>query len=83
MKQDISSFISGDRLCVIVKPNAKQSDVLFWDQSRKALRVAVAAVPDKDRANAELLKLLKRLTGKKCALVSGAKSREKIIQFLN
>ncbi|MBI4739462.1 YggU family protein [Candidatus Woesearchaeota archaeon] len=81
MKADISSFVSNDRLRVIVKPNAKQNEVMSWDESRKALRIAIAAVPEKDRANVELLKFLKKLTGKKCTLFSGHKSREKLIEL--
>jgi uncharacterized protein YggU (UPF0235/DUF167 family) len=46
------------------------------------LHIAVAAVPDKDKANIALLKFLKKETGMKCELISGAKSREKTVRFL-
>ncbi|MBI5398060.1 DUF167 domain-containing protein [Candidatus Woesearchaeota archaeon] len=81
MEKDIFLFISNNRLRVIVKPNAKQNEIASWDESRNALRIAIAAVPEKDKANVELLNFLKKLTGKKCKLLSGHKSREKLIEF--
>jgi len=77
----ISDYIKSGTLSVHAKPNASKTEVLGWDESKKSLRIAVAAVPDKDRANIELLKFLKKETGMKPELVSGAKSRDKIIRF--
>ncbi|MBU2561602.1 MAG: YggU family protein [Nanoarchaeota archaeon] len=78
----ISKHINSGILHVIAKPNAPKTEVIGWDESRKALRIAVAAVPDKDKANTELLKFLKKQTGKRCELISGARSREKTIRFV-
>ena len=39
----------------------------------------VTSPPDKDKANKELMKELKKFFGKEVSIVSGHKSREKII----
>jgi uncharacterized protein (TIGR00251 family) len=80
--EDISGFIKDSRLRVVVKPNARLTGIISWDDAFATLRIAVAAVPDKDKANVELLKFLKRLTGRKCVIESGSKSRDKLIRFL-
>lgn len=79
---DIKGHINNSTLKVTVKPNAPKTEVIGWDETKKSLKVAVAAVPDKDKANIELLKFLKRQTGKRCEIKVGAKSRDKIISFL-
>jgi len=77
----LKEFIKNNMLSVHAKPNASKTEILGWDESKKSLRIAVGAVPDKDRANIELLKFLKKESGMKCELVSGAKSRDKIVRF--
>lgn len=80
---DISKHIKSGILKVIVKPNSPKTEVIGWDRNKHALRIAVSAVPDKNKANNELLKFLKKQTGMKCEIKSGAKSREKTIIFLS
>jgi uncharacterized protein (TIGR00251 family) len=77
----IKSHINNGILSVHAKPNSPKTEVLGWDESKKSLKIAVAAVPDKDRANIELLKFLKKETGMKPELVSGTRSREKLVKF--
>lgn len=81
MSTEISSHIRQGILDISVKPNAQRTEIIGWDDSKQALRIAVSAVPDKNKANAELLKFLKKKTGKRCELVSGAKSRQKKVRF--
>ena len=78
---DISKYIKDRILKVIVKPNSPKTEVIGWDNNKQALRIAVSAVPEKGKANTELLKFLKKQTGMKCEIISGAKSREKTIRF--
>jgi uncharacterized protein (TIGR00251 family) len=79
---EVSKHINKGILNIIVKPNSPKTEVIGWDKNRSALRIAVSAPPDKDKANTELLKFLKKQTRMKCEIVSGAKSREKRIRFL-
>src|SRR4030042_646222 len=72
----------GKRFKVIAKPNSKKSMVLGWDDVRQALRVAVAAPADKNKANLELTKFLSK-TFSPCRLVSGKSSKERFFALSN
>jgi len=76
---DVTQFIQNGTLCIKVKPNAPKSKVLKWDGSH--LKVAIAAVPDKGKANKEVIKFFSKLTGKKVEIIKGLKSREKVLVF--
>ena len=67
-----------DRLKIKVIPKASRNRVLIKDGR---IIVYVTAPPEKGKANREVLKLLKRLTGVGVEIVSGEKAREKIIRF--
>ena len=68
------------RITVKVKPNAKETSITGQDGD--VLLVDVAAPADKNKANLELLKFLKRHYKKQALLVSGATSREKIVELM-
>ena len=78
---DITPFIIGDRLAVLIKPNANSTHVIGFDDTRHALRIAVAAPATDNKANTELLTFLKRQTKRACAIERGTTSRKKIIRF--
>ena len=78
---DINSYVIAGFLDVVVKPNAPKTSIVGWDSNKKMLRIAVAAVPDKDKANKELVRFVSKLTGKKVSLVKGSKSREKRLKL--
>ncbi len=66
------------RVRVKVKPNQPETKIL---QGGEELVVAVAAQPDKGKANQELLKFLKRhFKANSVELISGASSRKKVVQ---
>ena len=69
------------RLRVAVKPNAKASEILEWNKAEGTLRVAVAAPPEKNKANIELIKFLRKALGKRVRLVAGQTSKNKIIEL--
>ncbi len=76
---DIQNFITNNRLHILVKPNAKKTEILSCDAATKVVKIAVAAPADKDKANKELLKFISRTLKKKVAFVSGLRSKEKIL----
>ena len=78
---EILAVISDGLLKVKVKPNKQQTKITGWDSAAKCLEVDVAAPPDKGKANAELLKFLKKFFGCRAELVRGAKSREKYLKI--
>lgn len=76
----IGEYLAGGKITIFVKPNAPRTEILGWDESRQALRVAVAAPPDKDKANIALVKFLSKALQKKVVLVRGRASREKVVR---
>jgi len=67
---------------VIVKPNAKKTELLCYDKENNAYRISVAAIADKDKANKELLRFLRKEFKKKVKIKSGQKSRIKLIETI-
>ncbi|HLC46208.1 MAG TPA: DUF167 domain-containing protein [Candidatus Nanoarchaeia archaeon] len=65
---------------VRVRTKANQTRIKGWDESRKAVLIDIAAAPEDGKANKELIKHLSRLLGKRAAIMSGQRCRDKIIQ---
>jgi uncharacterized protein (TIGR00251 family) len=68
------------RLSVKVKPNSKATKITGKDGD--TLLVDIAAPADKNKANLELLKFLKRHFKKTAKLVRGRTSREKVVELV-
>mgnify|MGYP005624983845 CR=1 FL=1 len=65
------------RFKVIAKPNAKKTEILSQDNN--TLKIAIAAPPQKNKANIALIKFLSKKFGK-VRLVSGLKSKNKVFE---
>jgi len=76
---NISDF-SG-RLKILVKPNSVKDEILSWDDSRKAWRVAISAPAEENKANIAVIKFFSKLTKKRVRIVSGLASKEKILSI--
>ena len=74
----LRDHLIGRRLSLIVKPNAHKTEIV----QESPLKIAIAAPPENDKANIELLKFLKRHLGP-VRLVSGATSRKKIVELID
>jgi len=83
MKQeiDLSRFIAASSLVIIVKPGSPRNEVLGWDDGRKALRVAIAAPPEDNKANLEVVKFFSKLLKKRVRILRGLTSREKVLRI--
>ena len=79
---NIQDHIVDDKLRIIVKPNAPETKVLGYDENKKAVRVSVSAVADKDKANKALVRFISKLVKRKVVIVSGSRSREKVLGLL-
>jgi uncharacterized protein len=66
-------------LRVHVKPNARTTEIL--ERGEGYLKVAVAAPPDKNKANKELIRFLSKEFKKKVRIKSGLTSKEKVIEL--
>jgi hypothetical protein len=70
---------SSPLLRVHVKPNARTTEIL--ERGDGFLKVAVAAPPDKNKANKELVRFLSKELKRKVRIKSGLTSKEKIIEI--
>lgn len=75
---DLTKHIKNNLLAVKVIPNASQNRLI---EEHNALKLYFKAVPEKDKANKELIKFFKDEFKLKVQLKAGAKSREKILQI--
>ena len=73
--------ISQKSFKIIVKPNARKNEILGYDQNRQAYRINIKAKPEDNKANIELIKFLSKSLKKKVRIVSGFKSREKVVEI--
>lgn len=69
------------RISIAVKTNSGDSRIDF-DAAAGIYRAFLKASPEKGKANTELLKLLRKTFGARAAIVSGAKSRRKTVEFI-
>jgi uncharacterized protein (TIGR00251 family) len=69
------------RLSIRARPGSRVTAITCYDASSGVLSVDVAAQPEDNKANIALLKFLKRLTKKDVRLVSGATSKNKVVEF--
>ncbi len=67
-------------LRIVVKANASKDEILGWDDSKKALRISIKAAAEKGKANKEIVKFLSKILKKKVSIVSGFKSRQKLLK---
>ncbi len=80
-KSEIEKYIKNGKLAIVAKPNSSKTEIIGYDENKKALRVSIAALPDKDKANKEVVKFFSKLLKKKVLIFSGTKSREKILEI--
>ena len=78
---NIKDYIKNNSLKIVVKPNAKKNEILGYDESRKAVKVAIAAQAEKGKANIEVIKFFSKLLGKPVKIKSGLTSKEKLLKL--
>jgi len=78
---NIEKYIQNNSLKIIVKPNAKKNEIHGYDESRKAVKVAIAAQAEKGKANLEVVKFFSKLLKKPVKIKSGLTSKEKLLKI--
>lgn len=76
----IEQHIVDNKLKVLIKPNSPKNSVLGFDSNKKALKISIKAVPEKGKANAELIRFISKSLKKKVEIIKGLKSREKTLK---
>ena len=77
----LSECIKSGKIPIIAKPNSRKTELKEFDEDRAAFRVDVAAPPENNKANIELVKYFSKLTGKRATILSGKTGKHKIIAF--
>jgi len=78
---DISGYIKDNSLKIIVKPNSDKNEILGYIPEKQALKVAIKAPPENNKANIEIIKFFNRLTKKQTHIITGLTSKEKLLKF--
>ena len=65
---------------VTVKPNARKSAVLGFDDAKKAYKVAISEPAEDNKANRELIRFLSKELGRAVSISSGFSSKIKTIK---
>jgi uncharacterized protein (TIGR00251 family) len=65
---------------VKVKPNSRETIVLDYDIEKKEFLVSVAAPPDKNKANIELIRFLSKLAKREIQIIKGKTSVKKVLR---
>ena len=73
--------MSSNRIHVKVKPNAPQTKILEHNPATNAYLIALKAPPQEGKANQELIKFLSKTLKKKVKIVSGLRSKNKLIEL--
>jgi hypothetical protein len=68
-------------LRIIVKPNSKENKIIGYDENKKALRVAIQAPAEDNKANIEVIKFFSKILKRKAEIKSGLRSKEKLLSI--
>lgn len=76
---EVAAIKNSKIIAVVVKPGSSKNEIVGYNSERKAWIVKVKAAAEKDAANKELLKFLRKETGKTWLIKKGLHSREKTL----
>lgn len=79
--QAVKESEEGVLVDIVVSPKSGKFEIAGYNEWRKAIEVKIKAVPQKGKANKEIIKEFFRLTGKPVEIVSGHKSHQKTIKI--
>ncbi|MBN1503172.1 YggU family protein [Candidatus Woesearchaeota archaeon] len=78
---NLNNYIQNNTLAIIVKTNAPKTKIKEFDNKREALKVEIKAPPENNKANIEIIKLFTKLTKKEVKIISGLRSKKKLLRF--
>jgi len=76
----IEKLSSADYVAVIVKPGKSESRIVSYSERNDEFIIELKARPVDGKANTELLRYMKKLTGSALVIASGASSRRKVLK---
>jgi len=78
---NIENYANGKNVKIIVKTNMPKTEIIRYDETKKALRVNVHAKPEDNEANIEIVKFFSKLLKKRVSIKSGTRSKEKLLKI--
>jgi uncharacterized protein (TIGR00251 family) len=78
---DVNVYIKDSLLKIIAKPNSPKTEIVCYDDMKKALRVNVHAAARENEANIEIIKFFRKLLKKQVELIYGFKGKEKTLKI--
>ena len=79
-REIISKLARNNTITVIVHPKSPKNEVISYDSSRDAFKINIKAEPEKGKANAELIKFLRKFLKKDVEIISGHKGHRKVVR---
>ena len=76
-----AELIDKETIDIIVKPNSPKTEIRVFDSEKGAYSIDVKAHPEKGEANKEIVKYFTKLLKKDVKIISGLKSRRKILRI--
>lgn len=70
------------RFRIKVKTNSNKNKFLGFDKEKDAYIVEIKEPPEDNKANVEIINFLSKTFKKRVRIVSGMKSKEKLIEFV-
>ena len=66
---------------IVVKTNQRSNKILSYNQETKVFKVAIAAKPENNKANVEVIKFFSKVLGRPVRIKTGLTSKEKLLVF--
>ena len=79
---DILDYFVNDKITIYVKTNSSKNKIVEWLPDKKMLKVEIKALPEKGKANLEIVKFFSKLLKKKVKISSGLTSKRKVIRII-
>ena len=67
---------------IVVRTNMSKTEITGFDSEKEVYRMNVHALPEKGKANLEIVKLFKKEYGRDVKIVSGKTSKRKLVRIL-
>ena len=79
----IDQYIKDNKLKIVVKTNSPKTEITGFDKQRSAVKLNIHALPEKGKANLEIKKFFKKQFKLNIEIISGFKSKEKVLKIIS
>jgi len=79
---DAKVYLEKGSITIIVKPNAKKTQIIGFDEQKQAFRVDISEPAEDNRTNIEVIRFFSKLVGKRIEILKGLTSKSKVIRIV-